>query len=101
MATLVIYHTLRLFVYFHKAFNMINYQLIKSATGDIVQIGCEDIAKHTELMNFCRRHRKRLITYCLTETDKENSNYHGTYHIQRVWDASVDLSKFSYIIENK
>lgn len=74
---------------------------IKASTTEVVQVGCANIELHMNLVNICRRHKKVLITYYMNETEKQTSDYHGTYHIQRKWISDIDLSKYNYVIINK
>lgn len=74
---------------------------IKACTTEVVQVGCANVELHTTLLNICRRHKKVLITYYTNEAEKETSDYHGTYHIQRKWSSDVDLTKYQYVIINK
>lgn len=74
---------------------------IIACTTEVVQVGCADVTLHTNLLRLCRRHRKILITYYTNDVERETSNYHGSYHIQRKWSSDVDLSKYQYVIVNK
>ena len=74
---------------------------IKACTTEVVQVGCANVELHTTLLNTCRRHKKVLITYYTNVAEKETSDYHGTYHIQRKWSSDVDLTKYQYVIINK
>ena len=73
---------------------------IKACTTEVVQVGCANVELHTTLLNLCRKHRKVLITYYTNDTEKETSDYHGTYHIQRQWNSDTDLSKYNYVVIN-
>lgn len=74
---------------------------IKACTTEVVQVGCTNVELHMTLLNICRRHKKVLITFYMNETEKQTSDYHGTYHIQRKWISDIDLSKYNYVIINK
>jgi hypothetical protein len=75
---------------------------IKNINGDVAMIGCSDVLKFNVVYNLCKRYRKMLHTYTVTEADEQIAERtRGTYHIVRKWTGDVDTSNYTLIIDNQ
>lgn len=59
-------------------------KILDKTTGDVHQIGCASKEAHTQLLNYCRRNKRLLITYAIIDSHIDNAaGTIGKYHVLR------------------
>lgn len=75
--------------------------IISNSDGDVYQIGCTDKAVLFVCFHLCKRHRRMLYTYTITDADINNADpYIGKHHVVRPYESISTLTEDMTIIYN-